>query len=520
MRRVQQGPNLNAAWMRRDRFVALVAGCGLSLAELGLSMSAAEAQGAPPPAVRPAIASPAADTTTAGASYITPFPPNDVYKLQVYGDGFVEGLSQGLIESLRPDTRVDIARKPRSIGTLIRSEYDDELKIEEQSRETFHIGVVMLGLNDRGALRTSGSSALKFGTPQWKDQYGQRVDRIFKALKRREMALYVVGLPPLRRQDANGDLELVNEVLVERAFANGIRLIEVTESFTDENGAFSQFGPDSAGNREKLRDGDGIGFTPGGYRKLAGLVVTEIKRDLAAARGERAVPLAGSEIEQQRINPDKAGATVTPILPKTGSAKDGREPRPAALPAGAAAAGTPSATRAAAASGDQKAETTKVGLRLPGISGRTDLTQVEIVRPAISAAVIALLTRKETVDAVQQPFELLADDVGDGVSVSTMVTAMVDAQSTSGRRKGPTNQAAYTSVWIKGERLPAKPGRADDFSWPRPGAELAAIAPQGAAVPSVTGNQTTATARKKVIEPGVAPSAGVDRQPRARQNQR
>jgi uncharacterized protein len=99
------------------------------------------------------------------------------------------------------------------------------------------------------------------------------------------------------------------------------------------------------------------------------------------------------------------------------------------------------------------------------------VTQVEIIRPAISAAVIALLTRKETVDAVQQPFELLADDVGDGVSVSTMVTALADSPAVSGKRKGPTNQAAYTAVWIKGERLPPKPGRADDFTWPRPGSE-------------------------------------------------
>ena len=467
-----------------------VVACGLAFAlAVSAASTRATAQGARP-AAPPA---PAAETSASGTSYINPFPPGDVYKLQVYGDGFAEGLLQGLTETIRAEERVEVARKQRALGTLLRAEYEDDLKTEEQSRDIVHIGVVMQGLNDRGSLRSASSSSVKFGTPAWKYQYSQRVDRLLKTLKRRNMAVYVVALPPLRRPDANSDLELVNEVLVERAFANGIRLIEVAESFNDENGAFSQFGPDSAGNREKLRDGDGVGFTSGGYRKLAGLVVNEIKRDLAAARAERAVPLAGSDAEQQRINPDKAGTTVAPTLPKALANRDGREPRGAAGPLSAqpaAGGAAPSQVRAGSVQGDQKADTTKLSLKLPGISGRTDVTQVEIIRPAISAAVIALLTRKETVDAVQQPFDLLAEDVGDGVSVSTMVTALADSPSIGGKRKGPTNQAAYTAVWIKGERLSPKPGRADDFTWPRPGNETegmpaaASIKPASAVKPA------------------------------------
>ena len=366
---------------------------------------------------------------------------------------------------------MELPRKPRAIGALVRTEYEEDLKAEEQAKDLIHIGVVMLGLNDRGSLRSPNSSSIRFGTAAWKEQYVQRVDRLFKALKRRGIAVYVIGVPPLRRPDANADLEVINETLVDRSLANGIRFIEMAESFTDENGAFSQFGPDSAGNREKLRDGDGVGFTPAGYRKLAGLVVNELKRDLAAARAERAVPLAGSEIEQKRINPDKAGATtVSPTAWKPANPRTAAAGEPAAA---TAATGPP---RTASGQGDQKSETSRISLRLPGISGREDVMQVEIVRPAVSAAVIALLTRKETAEAMQQPFELLADDVGDGVSVSTMVTALADSAANGSRRKGPTNQAAYTAVWVKGERLPAKPGRADDFTWPRPGSEPVEVA--------------------------------------------
>ena len=139
--------------------------------------------------------------------------------------------------------------------------------------------------------------------------------------------------------------------------------------------------------------------------------------------------------------------------------------------------------RAGGGQADQKAEPGRVTLRLPGANGRDETTTVELVRPAISAAVIALLTRKETVESVQQPFEMLADDVGDGVSVSTMVIALGDAGG--GRRRGSAGVSNYTAVWVKGERLPPKPGRADDFSWPRPEALPAQTTPAAEARPAI-----------------------------------
>ncbi len=434
----------------------------------------------------PAPAQNALDAANGGASYVTPFPPNDIYKAQVYGDVFVDGLLQGLTENLKPDDKVELPKKPRTIGSLIRSDYEEDVKAEEQSKDVFHIGIVMLGFNDRGTLRNPNAASARFGTPAWKDQYSQRVDRLLKALKRRGMALYIVGSPPLRRSDANTEMEAINETLVDRAFANGLKFVEIAESFTDENGAYSQFGPDSSGNRERLRDGDGVGFTTIGYRKLAGLIAAEIRKDLTVARSERAVPLAGSEVEQKRINPDKAGATVAPAGWKGVVVRDPKDARATSASASASSAATSATAGARPASGgqgDQKSETVKISLRLPGMSGREDLMQVEIVRPAISAAVIALLNRKEAVEAAQQqPFDMLADDIGDGISVSTVVTAQ-EGPTAGSRRRGPVTQAAYATVWVRGERLAPKPGRADDFTWPRPGDVPEAMPISGTVVP-------------------------------------
>ena len=448
----------------------------------------------------PALAQPAPALSGSGTSYVTPFPPGDTYALQVFGDTFAEGLLQALGESFTGEDRVDAARKPRSISPLVRAEYEDDIRTEEQSRDVVHIGIVTIGLGDRGSLRAAGGKATGFGTAAWKDQYGQRVDRLLKALKRRNIALYVVGLPPFRRSEVNTDAAVVNETLLERSLANGVRFIESTDRFSDEAGGFTQFGLDTSGNRNKLRDADGIGFTQAGYRKLASLVTTELKRDLAAARAERAVPLAGGESEQRRINPDKAATLPAIAASKSiASARDGR-----AQPASQSTIAVPSATTIAPVNGvaqtGQKAESSRIVLHFPSLTGRDETSQqIELVRPAVSAAVIALLTRKETVEAAQQPFDLLIDDVGDGLSVTTMVTATADGPAASGRRRAPNALAAYSAVWIRGERLEPKLGRADDFSWPRSDAAVF-VAP--AATPPAQ-SQKLPPGRRRLPEPNV-----------------
>src|SRR5262245_65458680 len=119
----------------------------------------------------------AAQEEPAGTSYVTPFPEGDVYKLQAYGDGFAEGLLSGLVEAFAGDTRVQVSRKHRALGGLTRLEFDDEMKAEDApGRETFHIGVVMIGLADRNHIRTSPRDRALGGTDEWRNEYGRGGD--------------------------------------------------------------------------------------------------------------------------------------------------------------------------------------------------------------------------------------------------------------------------------------------------------------------------------------------------------
>src|SRR5262249_21659563 len=55
-----------------------------------------------------------------GTSYVTPFPAGDIYRVQVYGDAFAEGLLGGLVDALADDSRVQLQRKRRPLAGITR----------------------------------------------------------------------------------------------------------------------------------------------------------------------------------------------------------------------------------------------------------------------------------------------------------------------------------------------------------------------------------------------------------------
>jgi uncharacterized protein len=411
----------------------------------------------------------AAQDEAAGTSYVNPFPPGDVYKLQAYGDAFAEGLLSGLSESLAGDTRLQLQRRHRAISGIARYDFDDEVRTEEApGREAMHIGVIMIGYGDRISIRnpTTGRR-IGIESEEWREEYGRRVDRLIKALKRQGIALYWIGLPILRRSDANDDAQMINNIVREKAYLNGIKFIDVQAQFADEAGNYAAYGPDLTGKSRLLRENDGILFTPAGYRKLAHFVEQEIKRDLTQARNERAIPLAGTEAEQKRIASQR---------PRSAPEGDGGWKGTVNAVKEAKAGGQPKSqgpTQPVQTQPDpeQKAENGRITLKSIGANGREESVTLDIPRPAIPSAVIALMTRKESSDRASQMGDVVADDVGGGLVVLSSITPSGSGPGGVARRMAPS-QTPYYQVLVKGERAVPKPGRADDFSWPRADADL------------------------------------------------
>src|SRR5690606_27667054 len=404
-------------------------------------------------------AMPASAQDARGSSYITPFPQDDVYRLPVIGDGMAEGLFSALSETFRSDTRVRVPNRLHSLNGLIRLRPDDFFKFEETIKsEPLHIAVIMLGISDRVALRAPDGRRVNVGTEEWKEEYGRRIDRITRALKRHGAAIYWVGLPIVRRPDVNEDVRMLNSVMRERALLNNVKFIDVYETFADETGQYTQYGPDLTGKQRLLRHGDGISLTTVGNRKLAHYVEREIKRDLIQAKNERDIPLAGSEAEQRRISPkaqqsEPAGAV--------------REAQKGSAASGAKASNYGSA-RANPRLGELKAENSTVSIKLPGDAGRSEEVTVEIVRPAIPASVIALVSRRQSANRPAQLGDTVQETLPGGLTVLSSITPGLAAGSQAHRRRLAPTQSPFFKVLVKGERIPPKPGRADDFTWPPP----------------------------------------------------
>jgi uncharacterized protein len=454
---------------------------------LGLALSAG----------RPAMAQ---EDPTA-VSYITPFPEGDTYKLQVVGDALAEGALAGLLEAFGSDSRLQINRKHRVVAGLARLEAEEDAKALDDAlaKDTNHITIVLVGRDDRTPIRVPGGKRLAVGKEEWREEYGRRVDRLIKVLKKRGGAVYWIGLPVMRKSDWNDDIQVMNDIVRERAYLNGIKYIDAYAGLADEGGNFVAMGPDVAGLVRRLRESDGVSFTPAGNRKLAHFVEREVRRDMTQAKNERAIPLAGAEPEQRKINPANAPPEPPPSA-KTAAPKAGETKSSWASTTNTAPQPTPFASSSAT---EQKADNSRISLRTVTPGGREETATLDIIRPAIPASVIQLMARNASPEKATQVGDTLQENLPGGLLLLSSVSPSAEGLGPGRRAKLAPTQTPYFKVMVKGERLPPKPGRADDFRWPRPdqAPEPAPVVQPAAATPAAA----PAAAQPKAGAPRPAP---------------
>src|SRR5262249_11257781 len=204
-----------------------------------------------------------------------------------------------------------------------------------------------------------------------------------------------------------------NDIVRSKAYLNGIKFIDIQAQFADESGNYTAYGPDITGKQRLLRDADGILFTSAGNRKLAHFVEQELKRDLATAKTERAIPLAGNEAEQKRVSALRPHppAETEGWRSTTTPSKEAGAKKSAAAP-----------TLPAETGNEQKADNGRITLKSIGVGGREESVTIDIPRPPIPAAVVSLVTRKESSDRPSQMGDVVADDVGGGLVVLNSIT--------------------------------------------------------------------------------------------------
>ncbi len=427
------GGTVPAAWIRIGRLIMMRKGGVFVLALAAVLAMAPQFASAQAPAL-----------SFRSRSFINPFPQTDRYNLYVFGDGLADGLARGLEQAFRTDGTLRVINAAHVSTSLARRINRDWGRyIDEITTRPMHIAVVMLGTNDLRNIRTNSGYA-RWGADAWRKAYAGAIDTLIKALKDRGVAVYWVGLPVMSKQKTSEAMSVLNDIFRERTYIGNVKFIDSWNGFTDQSGGFTAYGPDLSGQTRRLREPDGMSFTARGNRKLANYVEVLVRRDLAEARAERNIPLAGDEDEQARLV-RKQGATK-----EKKDAKDTENDAKSAVPS-------------------WEAEVKKDGSPAAGAGGKK-LPRPEPQKAASTEPVARRQPARASFRAGDTPpGQTIMGDLSDDVTSLATVSPMADLNAAidAGERRLPLAKRLYYRVLVKGEALKPKPGRADDFKWPR-----------------------------------------------------
>lgn len=387
-----------------------------------------------------------AQTARIARSYIPAFPEGDQYKLLVLGDSLGQGIGVGLEQAFEEDGRIAVRREVKYGAVFTRPGRRSWLKVVDNvlAQEKIHMAVIMSGPYERQSIYYKGRR-LTIGSPEWRQIVSTQIDKLTKYLKKKNIAVYWVGLPVMRSPNIQDTMQLLNDIYRQRAFINGVKYIDTWNGFVDQFSRYTAYGPDITGKVKRLRTDDGIHFTGRGNRKLAHFVEKEILRDLIAAKAERNIPLAGSQAEQAQISRRLKGR------------KDRAKKRTAARK---------TATWGKTSLFPFKAKTTKPGAKKKKADEVIMIEGIRIVRPALPDAAIASLLARAKRSTQNLSYETVSSETEEGLTSLGSISRAQDLGLQTARQRVPLTRSPYYRALIKGEKLKAQPGRVDDFSWP------------------------------------------------------
>ncbi len=246
------------------------------------------AASAPPPATpAPAAAVPAAAPAPVMAR-VTPLNARlarGPLRIGVFGDSMADGLYAGLYRDLQDQPNVAVTKFSQVSTGLSRYDYVNiHAKTRAQLDEhPVDVAVMLFGTNDAQGIDT-GSTVHMFGTDGWKAAYASRIDELVALLRSRNVVVYWVGLPRMKRDSFDGRMMLINEVVEARMRALGVPWIETVGLTSNADGGYEAYLPTEGGRRVLMRADDGIHMSMAGYLRMSEAVAARLKRDAGLDR--------------------------------------------------------------------------------------------------------------------------------------------------------------------------------------------------------------------------------------------
>ena len=216
-------------------------------------------------------------------------------RIGVFGDSMADGLYTGLYRDLQHTPNVTVSKFSQVSTGLSRYDYVDiQAKTRGQlDAQPIDVAVILFGTNDAQGIETDGQIH-PFGSDGWKAAYAKRVDDLVALLRSRDVAVYWVGLPRMKRDTFEARMALINGVVEARMKALGVPYIETTALTSNGDGGYEAYLPTDSGRRTLMRANDGIHMSMAGYLRLSAPVSARLKRDAGLDRpvAQTAVPAA------------------------------------------------------------------------------------------------------------------------------------------------------------------------------------------------------------------------------------
>lgn len=288
----------------------------------------------------------------------------------VIGDDMADWLAYGLEEVFSDSPEIGIVRKNKLSSGLLRYDGKSDLDWWHAARDILaqqkaDYVIMMLGLSDRQDIRQKDlakeaekiaddkrakdelekkgeqkpivpnntdedaatiqlnkkvGGVVDFRSDEWAKIYSRRIDETIAALKSKGVPVIWVGLPSIRGPRSTADAAYLNELYRTRAERAGITYVDVWDGFVDEDGKYSNYGPDYEGQMRRLRSGDGVFFTKHGAVKIARYVEHELRRYMS---NQTPVALPSAPIETSPFGIKPAERPLAgPVVPLTGRSKE------------------------------------------------------------------------------------------------------------------------------------------------------------------------------------------------------
>ena len=201
-------------------------------------------------------------------------------KILLAGDSMMQGVAPFLVRELsqlHPDWQlIDLSKQ--STGLTARRYFDWPMTIAQtiESQQLTWV-IVFLGPNDPRDMFLP-DKRVSFATPEWLDNYVQRVDEILAHAVRRQVRVIWIGLPAMREDRLQRGVQVLNHVFHDRAQAFGTDYLTTEPLIGVASLPFQKYQPDATGRPVSVRAEDGTHFTPTGLRTITQALVQHIEK--------------------------------------------------------------------------------------------------------------------------------------------------------------------------------------------------------------------------------------------------